>query len=55
VVERGPYSAACDAACPAVPTFALWFVWHLILFTRYYESLAIYRKDVIIPFAFSPC
>ena len=38
-----------------VPTFALGFVWHLILFTRYYESLAIYRKDVIIPFAFSPC
>ena len=35
-----------------VPTFALGFVWHLILFTRYYESLAIYRKDVIIPFGF---
>jgi hypothetical protein len=35
-----------------VPTFALGFVWHLILFTHYYESLAIYRKDVILPFGF---
>src|SRR5260370_9116269 len=34
------------------PTFARGFVWHLILFTRYYESLAIYRKDVILPFGF---
>jgi len=34
------------------PTFALGFVWHLILFTGYYESLAIYRKDVILPFGF---
>jgi hypothetical protein len=35
-----------------VPTFALGFVWHLILFKRYYENLAIYRKDIIIPFGF---
>jgi len=35
-----------------VPTFALGFVWHLILFTGYYERLAIYRKDIIIPFGF---
>jgi hypothetical protein len=35
-----------------VPTFALGFVWHLILFHGYYESLAIYRKDIIIPFGF---
>ena len=35
-----------------VPTFALGFVWHLILFQRYYEELAIYRKDIIIPFGF---
>ncbi|HEY0801162.1 MAG TPA: hypothetical protein VGD54_09975 [Steroidobacteraceae bacterium] len=34
------------------PTFALGFVWHLILFKRYYEALAIYRKDIIIPFGF---
>jgi len=33
-----------------VPTFALGFVWHLVLFQRYYEGLAIYRKDIIIPF-----
>jgi ABC-type sugar transport system permease subunit len=34
------------------PTFALGFVWHLILFKDYYEALAIYRKDIIIPFGF---
>ena len=32
-----------------VPTFALGFVWHLILFEHYYKALAIYRDDVIIP------
>src|SRR5712692_5893782 len=37
------------------PTFVLGFVWHLILFPRYYEALAIYRKDVIIPFGSSRC
>lgn len=35
-----------------VPTFALGFVWHLILFKSYYDSLAMYRHDVIIPFGF---
>jgi hypothetical protein len=35
-----------------VPTFALGFVWHLMLFKDYYERLAIYRKDIIIPFGF---
>ena len=35
-----------------VPTFALGFVWHLVLFQSYYEALAIYRRDVIIPFGF---
>src|SRR5215469_8997711 len=35
-----------------VPTFALGFVWHLVLFHAYYEHLAIYRKDIIIPFGF---
>ena len=35
-----------------VPTFALGFVWHLILFEHYYKTLAIYRSDVIIPFGF---
>ncbi len=33
-----------------VPTFALGFVWHLILFEQYYKALAIYRGDIIIPF-----
>jgi hypothetical protein len=32
-----------------VPTFALGFVWHLILFEDYYRALAIYRNDIIIP------
>jgi hypothetical protein len=35
-----------------IPTFALGFVWHLILFKDYYESLAIYRSDIIIPLGF---
>lgn len=35
-----------------VPTFALGFVWHLVWFERYYDALAIYRHDVIIPFGF---
>jgi hypothetical protein len=35
-----------------VPTFALGFVWHLVLFERYYKALAIYRSDIIIPFGF---
>jgi hypothetical protein len=35
-----------------VPTFALGFVWHLVLFQSYYDALAIYRRDVIIPFGF---
>lgn len=34
------------------PTFALGFVWHLILFNDYYEHLAVYRKDPIISFGF---
>jgi len=33
-----------------VPTFALGFVWHLILFDHYYKALAIYRNDIIVPF-----
>ena len=35
-----------------IPTFALGFVWHLILFKNYYDALAMYRHDVIIPFGF---
>jgi hypothetical protein len=33
-----------------VPSFALGFVWHLVLFERYYAALAMYRGDIIIPF-----
>lgn len=40
------------ALCYLIPTFALGFVWHLVAFKEYYEALAIYRKDVIIPFGF---
>jgi hypothetical protein len=35
-----------------IPTFALGFVWHLVAFKSYYDALAIYRSDVIIPFGF---
>lgn len=40
------------AFCYLVPTFALGFVWHMGAFQSYYAALAIYRKDVIIPFGF---
>jgi len=35
-----------------VPTFVLGFVWHLVIFKKYYDALAMYRQDVIIPFGF---
>jgi hypothetical protein len=35
-----------------VPTFALGFVWHLVLFESYYDALGVYRRDIIIPFGF---
>ena len=35
-----------------VPTFALGFVWHLVLFAEAYGRLGIYRPDVIVPFGF---
>ena len=35
-----------------IPTFALGFVWHLVLFERNYAALALYRSDIIIPFGF---
>jgi hypothetical protein len=35
-----------------VPTFALGFIWHLVLFDSYYDALAVYRRDIIIPFGF---
>jgi hypothetical protein len=36
-----------------VPTFALGFVWHLMLFEQYYVDLQIYRADVIVPLGFA--
>jgi hypothetical protein len=33
-----------------VPSFALGYVWHLILFKEYYAALQIYRSDIIVPF-----
>jgi hypothetical protein len=35
-----------------VPTFTLGYIWHLVLFQSYYDALAIYRQDVIVPFGF---
>jgi hypothetical protein len=35
-----------------IPTFALGFVWHLMLFESYYTDLQIYREDIIVPFGF---
>jgi hypothetical protein len=36
-----------------VPTFALGFVWHLILFEQYYIDLQIYRAEIIVPLGFA--
>jgi hypothetical protein len=38
------------ASAYLVPSFLLGFFWHLVWFKRYYDALAIYRHDVIIPF-----
>lgn len=35
-----------------VPTFGLAFVWPLVVFKGYYDALAIYRQDGVIPFGF---
>jgi len=35
-----------------VPTFAIAFLWHLVIFADRYEALAIYREELIIPFGF---
>lgn len=32
-----------------VPTFALGYSWHLVVFKHYYDALLVYRPDVIIP------
>lgn len=33
-----------------LPTFPLGYFWHLRIFAGYYQSLQVYRPDVIIPF-----
>jgi hypothetical protein len=33
-----------------VPTFPLGYFWHLVTFKNYYESLQVYRDDILIPF-----
>ncbi len=33
-----------------LPTFALGYTWHLMLFAQQYQTLQIYRPDIIIPF-----
>jgi hypothetical protein len=33
-----------------LPTFPLGYFWHLTIFKSHYESLQIYRDDIIIPF-----
>jgi hypothetical protein len=43
---------AIAALCYLIPTFVLGFGWHLVVFKDFYDALAIYRKDVIVPFGF---
>lgn len=33
-----------------IPTFALGFLWHLVVFASYYDALQIYRVDLIFQF-----
>lgn len=33
-----------------VATFPLGYLWHLNIFAAYYQSLEVYRADVVIPF-----
>lgn len=33
-----------------LPTFPLGFLWHLVMFQSTYDSLEVYRADIIIPF-----
>jgi hypothetical protein len=37
-------------AAYVVPTFALGYTWHLVLFAHQYQVLQIYRPDLIFPF-----
>jgi hypothetical protein len=33
-----------------LPTFPLGYLWHLNFFAAYYQSLDVYRTDILIPF-----
>lgn len=33
-----------------LPTFPLGYAWHLVTFKSYYDSLQVYRDDIVIPF-----
>ena len=35
-----------------LPTFALGYLWHLVLFAPAYHALAIYRDDILVPLGF---
>ena len=52
LTEISPMRYTLAALAYLVPTFALGFVWHLVLFDSYYRALGIYRPDIIIPFGF---
>jgi hypothetical protein len=51
-MELNPMRYTLAVLAYVVPTFALGFVWHLVLFDGYYHALAIYRPDIIVPFGF---
>ena len=36
-------------AAYVLPTFPLGYLWHLVIFKRYYDALLVYRPDMIIP------
>ena len=42
-------SFALSMVAYVLPTFALGFVWHLVLFHRRYEQLALYRDQLAFP------
>lgn len=44
---------AIGAAAYVVPTFAIAIVWHLFAFADTYQSLQVYRDDMIVPFGFA--
>lgn len=33
-----------------LPTFPLGYLWHLTIFADYYDSLAVFRENIIVPF-----